>query len=218
MKQDTVLIFDLDGTLWDSAPAVAEAWNDVFREADANLPPLTTEDVHCVMGMTMAEIGRVLQPQLAPEKREAVFERCCRYEVEYLQTHTGRLYPGLRETMEEMRRRGFTLAIVSNCQLGYVDAFLKGSGMGDLFDDYEEWERTGKVKGENIRLVMERNGFRKALYIGDTRKDQEAAQLAGIPFLHAAYGFGEAEKPEGILRELTELPDAVDRLLNKKHE
>ena len=90
--------------------------------------------------------------------------------------------------------------------------------MGDLFDDYEEWERTGKVKGENIRLVMERNGFRKALYIGDTRKDQEAAQLAGIPFLHAAYGFGEAEKPDGILRELTELPDAVDRLLNKKHE
>ena len=73
MKQDTMLIFDLDGTLWDSAPAVAEAWNEVFREADANLPPLTTEDVHGVMGMTMAEIGRVLQPQLAPEKREAVW-------------------------------------------------------------------------------------------------------------------------------------------------
>ncbi|MBR6164837.1 MAG: HAD family hydrolase [Clostridia bacterium] len=210
-----MLIFDLDGTLWDSAEAVAEAWNEIFLREDPSLPKLTEEDIHGVMGMTMKEIGQVLQPMLAQDRRERVFEECCRYEVEYLLSHTGKLYPGLRETMEALRARGYSLAIVSNCQLGYVEAFMKGSGMRDLFDDYEEWERTGLLKGENIRLVMERNGFRKAVYIGDTAKDQEAAKLAGVPFVHAAYGFGKAEKPEGVIRALTELPEEISRLRSR---
>lgn len=218
MKKDTMLIFDLDGTLWDSAPAVAESWNEVFQRVDPTLPKLTTEDIHSVMGMTMKEIGQVMQPLLAEEKRETVFEECCRYEVEYLHTHAGTLYPRMRETLESLREAGYSLAIVSNCQIGYVDAFLKGCDAEDLFDDYEEWERTGLAKGENIRLVMRRNGFEKAIYIGDTRKDQEAAQLAGIPFIHAAYGFGKAENQEGTIRELAELPEVVGRLINKKHE
>ena len=62
MKKDTLLMFDLDGTLWDSAQAVAESWNEVFQKWDPSLPDLTAEDVHGVMGMTMKEISQVLQP------------------------------------------------------------------------------------------------------------------------------------------------------------
>jgi len=218
MKQDTLLIFDLDGTLWDSAQAVAESWNEVFLEANPTLPELTAEDVHGVMGMTMKEISQVLQPVMKPEEREQVFEQCCRHEVEYLYDHPGQLYPRLRETLEELRGMGYELAIVSNCQLGYVKAFLHSSGVGDLFLDYEEWERTGLVKGENIRLVMERNGYRKGIYIGDTRKDQEAAQLAGIPFVHAAYGFGETVCPEGVIGALEDLPAWIRERNHKKHD
>ena len=60
-KEDTLLMFDLDGTLWDSAQSVAESWNEVFREADESLPELTEADVHGVMGLTMKEISQVLQ-------------------------------------------------------------------------------------------------------------------------------------------------------------
>ena len=72
MKQRTLVMFDLDGTLWDSAQAVAESWNEVFAEADPTLPLLTAEDVHGVMGMTMKEISEVLQPGMDPAKRETV--------------------------------------------------------------------------------------------------------------------------------------------------
>ena len=218
MKQDILLMFDLDGTLWDSAQGVAESWNEVFLKADPSLPPLTAEDVHGVMGMTMKEISQVLQPGMDPEIRDRVFEECCRHEVEYLYDHPGQLYPRLRETMEELRCMGYELAIVSNCQRGYVEAFLHSSGAGDLFLDYEEWERTGLVKGENIRLVMERNGYAKAVYIGDTRKDQEAAQLAGIPFIHAAYGFGETVRPDGVITALADLPARIREMNDKKHD
>ena len=161
MKQETLLMFDLDGTLWDSAQAVAESWNEVFQKWDPSLPDLTAEDVHGVMGLTMKEISEVLQPMMKPDTREQIFEECCRHEVDYLYDHPGMLYPRLRKTLEELRGMGFELAIVSNCQRGYVDAFLHSSGVGDLFLDYEEWERTGLAKGKNIRLVMERNGYGK---------------------------------------------------------
>ena len=218
MAKETLIMFDLDGTMWDSAEGVADSWNEVFREADPTLPALTADDVHRVMGMTMKEISEVLQPAMNPAVREEVFERCCRHEVDYLYDHPGRLYPGLQETLDALREAGYDLAVVSNCQRGYVEAFLHSSGLGDRFIDYEEWERTGLSTGENIRLVMERNGYRKAVYVGDTVKDKEAAKAAGIPFIHAAYGFGKTVEPEGVIRDITELPEAVRRLDHKKQD
>ena len=159
--KDTMLLFDLDGTLWDSAPAVAEAWNEIFQKEDPSLPLLTVDDLHSVMGMTMKEIGDSLYPEYQSPRRAAIFDRCCTYEVEYLYSHCGTLYPDFRPTLETLKDRGYDLAVVSNCQLGYVKAFLSSSGAADLSIDYEQWERTGLLKGENIKLVMARNGYTK---------------------------------------------------------
>ena len=209
---DTLLLFDLDGTLWDSAPAVAEAWNEVIQRETSGLPLLTVDDIHGVMGMTMKEISLALYPDVSLERRDEIFDLCCKYEVEYLYSHCGTLYPGFRAVMESLKAQGYELAVVSNCQLGYVKAFLISSGASDLFVDYEEWERTGLTKGENIRLVMERNGYTKGIYIGDTKKDQEAALMARIPFIHAAYGFGTVDSPDGVINKLSDLPAELSRL------
>ncbi len=214
-RRDTLLLFDLDGTLWDSAVPVAESWNEVFQQEDPSLPLLTADDIHAVMGMTMKEIAGVVQPALRSDRRDAVFARCNTYEVEYLHTHAGAVYPFLRPVMESLIASGYELAIVSNCQCGYIDAFLSSTGTADLFCDYEEWERTGLVKGENIRLVMERRGYGKGLYVGDTKKDREAALLARIPFIHAAYGFGEVPDADGVIRSLSDLPAEVERVLGR---
>ena len=207
-----MLIFDLDGTLWDSAENVAESWNIIFSREDPSLPRLTKDDIHSVMGMTMREIQDVLQPALADEKREAVFSECCTYEVEYLREHVGEPYPDLRPVMEKLKSLGYPLAIVSNCQCGYVDAFIQSVRVSDLFCDYEEWERTGLPKGENIRLVMQRSHADRAVYIGDTQKDQDAARLAGIPFIHASYGFGKVTSPDAVIHSLSELPEVIEHL------
>lgn len=208
-----MLLFDLDGTLWDSAANVAESWNVVFARENPDLPKLTKEDIHSVMGMTMREIQDVIHPGIIPEERRTpVFSECCTYEVEYLREHGGDPYPGLRPVLESLKAEGYPLAIVSNCQLGYIDAFLSSIGVADLFCDYEEWERTGLPKGENIRLVMERNHAEKGIYIGDTQKDGDAARLAGIPFIHAAYGFGQDPAPDAVIHSLAELPEVLRRL------
>ena len=211
--KDTMLLFDLDGTLWDSAPAVAEAWNEVFQRECPGLKPLTVDDIHGVMGMTMKEISLALYPDADMPRRDEIFDICCRYEVEYLYTHCGALYPDFRAVMETLKAQGYDLAVVSNCQTGYVKAFLTASGASGLFVDYEEWERTGLAKGENIRLVMERNHYAKGVYIGDTKKDQEAALLARIPFIHAAYGFGSVESADGVIHSLSDLPALVSKMI-----
>ena len=213
MVKDTLLIFDLDGTLWDSAGPVAESWNEVFQREAPGLPLLTIDDIHSVMGMTMKEIGETLYADRIIPNREAIFDQCCNYEVEYLYSHCGTLYPDFRSTMESLKKEGYSLAVVSNCQTGYVKAFLASSGASDLFLDYEEWGRTGLSKGENIRLVMDRNGYTKGIYIGDTKKDQEATLQAGLPFIHAAYGFGKAENPDGIINALSDLPEVVSQIV-----
>ena len=207
--KDTLLLFDLDGTLWDSAPAVAEAWNEIFRREYPGLKPLTVEDIHGVMGMTMKEISLALYKDTDIPRRGEIFDICCRHEVEYLYTHCGTLYPDFRNVMESLKSQGYDLAVVSNCQTGYVKAFLISSGAADLFIDYEEWERTGLTKGENIRLVMDRNHYAKGIYIGDTKKDREAALQARVPFIHAAYGFGTIESADGTINSLSELPAVI---------
>ena len=211
--KDVMLLFDLDGTLWDSAAPVAEAWNEIFRRECTGLKPLTVEDIHGVMGMTMKEISLALYPDIRRDRRDEIFDLCCKYEVEYLYSHCGTLYPDFRTVMESLKAAGYDLAVVSNCQKGYVDAFLTSSGAGDLFLDYEEWERTGLTKAENIRLVMERNGYTKGVYIGDTKKDREAALLARIPFIHAAYGFGTVDSADGVIHSLSDLPADITRLI-----
>ena len=81
-----------------------------------------------------------------------------------------------------------------------------------FFDDYENAARTGLSKGENIRLVMARNGIKRAVYVGDTNGDREAARFAGIPFLHAAYGYGSVPEADAVLRSFSDLPEAVASL------
>ena len=103
--------------------------------------------------------------------------------------------------------------MVSNCQAGYIEAFFAGNRTGHLFDDSENPGRTGLTKGENIRLVMARNGIKRSVYVGDTDGDRRAAEEAGVPFIHAAYGFGTAKRADAVIRSLRELPAAADRLL-----
>lgn len=207
----TMIIFDLDGTLWDSSLQVAQSWNIILEEygskmaPETRFPQLTADDIRSVMGMTMEEIANVLMPDLDPQLRSVIFKKCETYEVTYIGSHGGILFPDVRETLTQLKEQGHEMAIVSNCQVGYIPAFLKSMKMDSYFCDYEEWGRTGKSKGNNIRLVMERRHCRDAVYVGDTQKDKDAADEAGIPFIWASYGFGTVSEYAGKMEKFQDL-------------
>ncbi len=207
-----MIIFDLDGTLWDSSNSVAESWNYVISEFMGRDRGITSADIGRVMGLTMDEIADALLPDIEVEKRYDVFRTCEEHENEYLLENGGTLFPGVRETIIDLYNSGEKLSIVSNCQKGYIDTFLDSMKMREYFCDYEEWGRTKLSKAENIRLVMERNGESTAVYIGDIQKDADSAAKAGVPFVWAKYGFGDVENPDAAIDGMQELSERLKEL------
>lgn len=208
------VIFDLDGTLWDSSSQVTKAWNTALSGYPELHVHLTDNDMKRFMGKTLDAIGEMMLPDVERSRREEIMKRCCAEEDAFLRAHGAKLYDGLLETLAALKRK-YELFIVSNSQDGYIQCFLEYYRLHGFFTDFEMSGRTGLKKGENIRLVMRRNGIGEAVYVGDTKLDQEAADLAGIPFIHAAYGFGKPEGDAPKIRKLCELKTEADRLLGK---
>jgi len=206
------VIFDLDGTLWDSTGQIYKIWNQVFeRHHDLDLR-ISQNETKALMGKTWHEIAAILFPDRDDSFRKVIIQELGDEETVYLREHGGELFEGLRETVDRLKA-DYELFIVSNCQAGYVEAFLEAHGFLDDFKDIEMSGRTGKEKGDNILLLMERNHVRKAVYVGDATGDEQAARYAGIPFIYAAYGFGEAVCPDRVVQSLAELPDVLDDIL-----
>ena len=206
------ILFDLDGTLWDAVPEITLCWNQAISAAGVDRPPLTEEEVRSCMGMQIADIAARRLPGLSFERQMAVIDDCVAVENVYLARHGAAVYPGAGETLAALSER-CPLFVVSNCQDGYIQVLMKVCGLEELIRDMECFGRTGRPKGDNIRLVTERNHLDRALYVGDTAMDQEAADKAGLPFVHASYGFGQAVEPAGVIREMGELTELAKRIL-----
>ena len=202
------IIFDLDGTLWDSTGCVCAIWNRVLNKYEDISLTITQEIVSKMMGKTMNEIGKTLFPNLTEERRQQIIADFGNEEVNYLSRKGAVLYEGLEETLKILSL-DYNLYIVSNCQDGYVEAFLHAHQLKSYFKDYEMSGRTGLDKGHNIKLIMKRNTIDQAFYVGDTEGDEDAARFAGIPFIYASYGFGQAKYPDMIINSIEELPKVL---------
>ena len=209
---DKMIIFDLDGTLWDSSAQVAESWNMVLEKNTGRKWTLTAADISRNMGKTMDQIADDLFPEYEPDERYAMARYCETFENAYITEHGAEMYPGVTETLYKMHEAGYIMSVVSNCQKDYVKAFLDSMNMHKVFTDYEEWGRSGYLKAENIRLVMQRNNISEAVYIGDIQADADAAAKAGIPCIWAAYGFGRIEHPAAVLESFDKLPYVLGEL------
>lgn len=204
MKFDSI-IFDLDGTIWDCAENCTKAWNIVLDSMPETGIHLETEDLRSVMGKTLSEIEDIIFAKYeSKQKRHELLKMCTDYQMIYLAENGGVLYPEVENTLKALKEK-YRLAIVSNCEDGYIDAFFKAHGLEKYFEDYEYWERTGLEKAENISLVINRRGFKNSLYVGDTQGDCNSAKGASVPFIYAAYGFGKVEGD--IYKEITAFSD-----------
>ena len=187
---------------------VYKIWNRVLNKYEDISLMIAQETVSKMMGKTMDEIGKTLFPNLTEERRQQIIVDFGNEEVNYLSQKGAILYEGLEETLQILSL-DYNLYIVSNCQDGYVEAFLHAHQLKSYFKDYEMSGRTGLDKGHNIKLIMKRNVIEQAFYVGDTEGDEEASRFAGIPFIYASYGFGKAKNPDMIIHSIKELPKVL---------
>ena len=135
-------------------------------------------------------------------------------EIEHVAKVGGILFEGLEETLEYLSGK-YKLYIVSNCQKGYIEAFLEFHKLGKYFVDRENAENTGLSKGKNIRLVMARNGLENTVYVGDTIGDQNAAKEAEEKLaIHRA----NCEKLRAKLEREMQMMQEVEALVSNRPE
>jgi phosphoglycolate phosphatase len=199
------IILDVDGTLWDTTEVVAEAWNKAISEVGGTAAKITSSVLKKEFGKPMDVIANNLFHDANESKREMLLQKCCEYEHDFLSENKDNLlFPGVKETLEKLSEK-CRLFIVSNCQSGYIELFMDKAGIEEYITDYECFGDTGKSKGENIKLIMERNNLDDVVYVGDTQGDYEATVVAGVPFVFANYGFGSTPNCYRAINEIKEL-------------
>lgn len=203
IKYDS-LIFDLDGTLWNSSQTVADAWNTALANSGNELR-ITGDDVLKHMGKSMDVIMRdVFGADISDEEAARFLKLLSVEEIEFIEKKGGILFPELEETLSFLKKR-YRLFIVSNCQKGYIEAFLKAHRLSEYFEGFLCWGDTKLPKGETNKRLISQYSLKNPVYIGDTEGDHISAVDAGIPFVHAAYGFGEVSSCDYSISAFSQL-------------
>jgi phosphoglycolate phosphatase len=198
------IIFDLDGTLWNSTEEICSTWSQVLSKYKDINAEITVEKLNDCMGLQMEQIAERLFPQVDQKTQLKLMQECCDLENIYLAKHGGTLYPQLEETLAKLAEH-HKLFIVSNCQDGYIQSFFTAHKLEKYFVDFESAGKTGLPKGENNKLIIKRNQLKNAVYVGDTLGDVKSAIDAGIPFVYARYGFGDVKVYDYVIDQFAEL-------------
>ena len=200
------LIFDIDGTLWDSRALVADGYNLQLRDEGLEKYCVNAEQLKALFGKTMSEIADIMFADIEVPGRYALMERCMEREDAYLRENAtdAIAYEGVKETLAELAKK-YRLFIVSNSQQGYPEITMRAIGIEHLFEGHLCFGDTQTEKGETMKTLMKKYDIKDAVYIGDTQGDYEATLVAGIPFVWASFGFGEPEGYAVKIDAFTEL-------------
>lgn len=205
------IIFDLDGTLWDTSDVVVEKWNEVLCKKCPKLH-MTKEIMASLMGKNKVQFVDDFFTGIKKDDANMLIDEIFMLEQQHLKKHGGNVYSGVFDTLK-MLKKNYKLIIVSNCQAGYLNAFMSCYDAHNIFDDCECAGNTGLSKGENIKLVLKRNSIDKAIFVGDTKSDELAAKQAGLPFVFASYGFGEVDDYDAIINSFEEIKCVAEQML-----
>lgn len=204
------LIFDLDGTLWETLERTWISINEVVQKYDY-LTEISHETIDLGMGTTIEECAELYMPYLDKDLRVKHLLEMLEWNAKQLEIYGGNVYPNLENTLNKLKDN-YILGIVSNCGEGYIESFLHTSKLEKYFKDYIAAGAAKLKKSDAITKLIRDNDIDHAIYIGDTFKDYTASKDANIPFIHAKYGFEPEFEYPHYINSIEQLPDFLDNI------
>ena len=216
------VLFDLDGTLIETAHEIADAVNDTLRRL--GLAPVAQS---LVDGWIGHGTGELLVKALAYRQNrslEAVRQQPDLAAIRstfngHYQSRCGtrsQLYPGVRETLDALQAAGCRLAVVTNQEGHYTEIVLRAHGLLALFDQVISGDSlpTKKPDPAGVLHCLQQFGLKpaQALFVGDSSIDAATARNAGVPVWLLPYGYNmgqpiEACRPDRVIAGLSALLD-----------
>jgi phosphoglycolate phosphatase len=196
-KRFDLLVFDWDGTLIDSAGAIAACIQAACR--DLGLPVPDEARARHVIGLGLADSLAHVVPGLAPSEYPSVAER---YRHHFLARDAGLpLFPGTREMLEALRDNGHQLAIATGKSHAGLVRALGQTGLADLFDATRCADQCAPKPAPDMLhdlMAMLAVAPERALMVGDTSHDLQMAAHAGIAAVGVSYGAHDATALAGL--------------------
>jgi phosphoglycolate phosphatase len=216
-----IAVFDLDGTLADTAPDLIATLNRIMdREG---LPRVQLEDARELIGAgARAMVSRGFEQaglELTPEHLDELF-------IDFLAIYSdhlcdgSRLFPGVEASLDLLEARGFTLAVCTNKVVGHSVQLLEALGIAGRFaaicgrDSFPYF----KPDPRHLTLTIEQAGGdpARAVMVGDSRTDIATAKAAGIPVVAVTFGYTDVPvrdlEPDAVIDGFDELAAAVKRI------
>jgi phosphoglycolate phosphatase len=212
MINPALLVFDIDGTLFQTDKVTVPAVQQVF--AAYGLAKPSAEKIGSFFGQPVQDYEDWLAEQAPDGNAAALVEATNIRELE-LVGEAGELYPGAREVLESLAADGHTLAVSSNGPDPYVAEFVRAHKLTALFSKVVARDSNYDGKITMTAEILDELPARPLVIIGDRRDDIEAARAHGGFGIAATYGFsapGELENANAAISAITELPGVLETL------
>lgn len=205
-----MIIFDLDGTLWDTRKITLKSANIVSSKYP-DIKEITMIEVEGGMGYSFEETAEIYMPYLDKEIREKYFQEIIDTNIYLINKEGGKLYAGVEDTIIELSNN-YKLGIVTNNNDDYVKSFFKSSGLEEYFTDYMGAASYNLTKGETIKKLASKYGEKNNYYVGDIRNDMISSEEAGVTFIHAKYGFDKELETKYYINNIKMLPELMKNI------
>lgn len=213
-----LLVFDLDGTLVDTAPDLIDTLNVVFARED--MPPVPYEEARRLIGGgARAMIARGIEAEgrvVAPAKLEEMFADFIAHYSEHVADRS-RPFPGLTGALDALQAEGYRFAVCTNKLEKLALSLLDALSLRSRFAAICGQDTFGIQKPDPevlLRTIAAAGGQpQRAIMIGDSGTDIRTARAADVPVVAVDFGYTEQPitelKPDGVISHFAELPTAV---------
>lgn len=212
------VIFDMDGTLFETDTLLVQVHRRVFdtlRQEGLHAgetPPV--EELLACLGMVLEDLWRKLMPDSSEEARARADVLLLQYELEGLEAGEGRLYAGVKETLEALKDGGSRLFVASNGLEDYVKEIARHKEIAHLFDGlYSAGEYGTASKVDLVARLLEDHGLtpsKDIWMVGDRSSDVEAGSGNGLTTVGCAYAvYGKEAELAGADIQIRSFPELL---------